>query len=313
MALNGTSILTTRAVANSMLYSLEQGLGETWFAPLIRRVTSDQPDGETHSWLGGVPGMSEQKGDPNFDKLMAPTFWVRNVPFVAGITVPRADWLFNRGGQIQARIDDMVPQALNHPGDLVMDLIASAESTNCYDGQYYFDTDHSEGSSGTQSNDLTYSAATGTTPTAAEMKAAILQALAAMWAFKDDKGNLCNINAKEFVVGAPAALYPTLLEAIGAIIYVGGSTSILNPNNQHFMLTPQILPRVTGDKVYLFRKRAPNMGSAFVHQILLPTEPEILGIESEYCKLHGKLLFKLAGTYNVGLGRWQDACLTTFT
>lgn len=313
MALNGTRILTERSVANSMLYTLDQGLGDMWFAPLVKRVESDQPNGETHAWLGGVPGMTERKGDPQFGKLAAPTFFIRNVPFQMGVTVSKEDWQFNRIGQIQARVNEMAGQALNHPGDLVMSLISAAESTNCYDGQYYFDTDHSEGLSGTQSNDLTYAAATGTTPTAAEMKAAILAALAAMWAFKDDKGNLCNINAREFTVAAPAALYPTLLEAIGAIVYVGGSTSILNPNNQHFTLVPQILPGVTGDKMYVFRRRAPNQGSAFVHQLLIPPEPIILGIDSEYCKQNGSLLFKIEGTYNVGYGRWQDACLTTFT
>lgn len=312
MAFTGTRTLTDRSILNSLLYKLDAGLGAAWYGGITRRVVSDQPNGETHGWLGGVPGMTERKGDPKFDKLQGNTFFIRNVPFHTGLLIPREDWLFQRFGQIDQRINDLVVPALNHPGELILSAIAAGESTNCYDGQYFFDTDHLEGASGTQSNDLTYAKA-GTNPTAAEVKAAILAAIAAMWAFKDDKGQYCNLGATRFMVGAPAALMPTVLEVLGVTTQVGGNTAILNANNAAFQLTPQILPSITGNKLYVFRQHEANMGSAFIHQVLIPSEPVALGIDSEHCKLTGNLLYKIEGTYNVGFGRWQDASLTTFT
>jgi hypothetical protein len=312
MSIRGTRVLTEAGVRGQMLYEMGAGMGNTWYAPIVRKVESTSPDGENHAWLGGVPGMTERTGDPRFSKLVAAKFMILNKPWQCGITVTKEDWLFDRAGLIRSRISDQTGVALGHPGNLVQTLITNGEATACYDGQYFFDTDHSEGDSGTQSNDLTYTTSTPSSPSVAEVKGAILNALSALWAFKDDKENLVNINAREFIVAAPAALYPKVLEAIGAIVYVGGSTSILNPNNAHFNLVPQIIPNVTGNKLYVFVKRGALMGSAFIMQVLIETEPVVLGLESEYCKLHGELLFKMEGTYNLGYGRWQDACLTTF-
>lgn len=312
MAINGVRKLTERGTLNTLLYTLEQGLGPTWYNPITRKVMSDSPNGETHGWIGGVPAMQQRKGDPQFAKMLAPTFYIPNIPFTTGITIPKEDWIKDRFGVVQAQIAGLSIPALEHPGELVISALLAAESTNCYDGQFFFDTDHSEGSSGTQDNDLTYAKA-GTLPTVAEMKAAILKAISAMWTFKDDKGRYCNLSAKRFMVGVSAANMMTLLELIGVTIQLGGTTGILNGNNEAFQIVPQLIPGAADTKVYVIRMREPDMGSAFVHQILLPSEPIVLGLESEYCKLNGNLLFQVQGTYNVGYGRWQDACLVTFT
>ena len=60
----------------------------------------------------------------------------------------------DKTGQIDIRIREQVQRAQAHWAKLLSDLIIAAESTVCYDGQYFFDTDHSEGDSGTQDNDL---------------------------------------------------------------------------------------------------------------------------------------------------------------
>lgn len=312
MPFTGARKLTERGVLAEMLYRLDVGLGLQWFGPLVFKIDSTDPNGETHNWLGGVPGMSERKGDPTFAKPRNAQFAIVHKPWQCGLLIPKEEWLFNKSGMIQKRTVDQVDVALGHPGELVQSLISSGEATACYDGQYFFDTDHSEGKSGTQSNDIT-TAKAGTTPTASEMKTAILNALAALWGFKDDQGNLVNVNAAEFTVGVPTALYPTLLEAIGLILVVGGNTNILNPNNTIFKIVPQMLPNVTGNKLYVARRREALMGSAFIYQVLMPSEPVILGIDSEYCKQTGNLLFKVEGTYNMGYGRWQDIVLVTFT
>ena len=43
-------------------------------------------------------------------------------------------------------------RTVSHWASLLSTLIVNGESATCYDEQYFFDTDHSEGESGTQSN-----------------------------------------------------------------------------------------------------------------------------------------------------------------
>lgn len=312
MPLTGTSKITERAVVATLLYDLSQGLGTMWHDPFTRIVQSNQPDGETHAWLGGISGMTERKGDPQFDKIAALTFFVRNVPFHMGIKVTREDWLYQKSGQIASRVNQMVPKALQHPGTLILSALANAESAPCVDGKYYFAADHVEGSSGTQSNALTVTKA-GTLPTVDELSKAINTGIAGLWALKDDKGEYCNLDARDFTVGAPVTLMPLLLQTLGITIRPGSSATVIDPNNGAYRLTPQILPGVTGNKIVLMVNRPGGMGSAFVQQILEAPQPYSLGLESEYCKLNNALLFGIKGTYNIAYGRWQDAMQVTFT
>lgn len=311
MAFKDIKNLTSRAVMAEMLYQMERQGPANWYAPFTFRAESNQPDGETHAWLGGFPGMTERKGDPQFGGLIAPEFFIKNVPFQAGVSIKKEHWLFQKLGLIEKRINEGVEVALDHPGLLIQQAIAAAESTNCYDGQFFFDTDHSEGSSGTQNNDITLAKA-GTLPTASEMQAAILKAIGQMLGFKDDKGNQVNMQARSFTVCAPTSLMGPLIQAIDQVLIGGGDSNVL-AQGKRFTLIPQLLPSWSGNKIAVFRNREPLMGSAFIHQILLNPEPVILDVNSEYCRLKGEILFKIEGTYNVGYGRWQDSCLVTFT
>src|SRR5690606_13285187 len=70
-------------------------------------------------------------------------------------------------------INVLAAEASYHPDELTISVMVAGETTGlCFDGQLFYDTDHAWGDSGTQSNDLTYAAATGTTPTSAEFRAA---------------------------------------------------------------------------------------------------------------------------------------------
>jgi hypothetical protein len=230
-----------------------------------------------------------------------------------GIKVKREDRLHQKSGQIAARVNQMVPKALQHPGMLILSALASAETTACVDGQYFFDTDHVEGKSGTQDNDLTYAKA-GTLPTVTEMAGAINTGIAGLWALKDDKGEYCNLDARDFTVGAPVALMPRLLETLGITVRPGTTgATLIDPNNGAYRVSPQIMPGVTGNKIVLLINRPGGMGSAFVQQILEAPQPYALGLESEHCQLNNELLFGIRGAYNVAYGRWQEACLVTFT
>ena len=200
-----------------------------------------------------------------------------------------------------------------HPGTRIQELIVAGESTPCYDGQNYFDTDHTEGDSGTQDNDLTRDIASDTAPTADEMVDSVLKCVQAIMGFKDDEGTELNMNTKDFLVCAPLAYMSPLLKALNAELIGGGNTNVMQGSRAGINFTGQLLPRVTGSKVYVFAQRASMMGSAFIWQVFNDVAPEVLGRTSEHCKLNDELLFLVKARYNLGYGRWQDACLMTHT
>jgi phage major head subunit gpT-like protein len=77
-------------------------------------------------------------------------------------------------------------RAAQHPDKLWFTALTA--NGTCYDAQSFFSASHSFGDSGTQSNDVTFAAATGTTPTVAEFRDAFRAAVADLLAFKDDRG-----------------------------------------------------------------------------------------------------------------------------
>jgi phage major head subunit gpT-like protein len=78
-----------------------------------------------------------------------------NKHYEATIEVQKKDARRDKTGQINARISEFADRAQTHWSSLLSTLLLNGAATVCYDGQYFFDTDHSEGSSGTQSNKIT--------------------------------------------------------------------------------------------------------------------------------------------------------------
>lgn len=310
MSLNGIKKLTTGGVLAHMLYQLEN-MGVSWFAPFTRRVTSVDPRSEEHAWLTGSATVTEKTGDNEFAEPAVAGQIVRNKNWNCGVRVPLNDWLANKADVVQGLIDEAVEKALAHPGLRVQELVVAGYNTNCYDGQYYFDNDHSEGSSGTQDNDITLAKA-GTLPTVAECKALILKACTQVMKFKDAKGDFVNMGAKDFTVVAPPDIFTSVAEACISPLIGGGDSNLL-ASGQLFMVKPQVLPGWSGNQLAVFRNRTPNRGSAFIHQIFTDPEPIILGPESERAKEKDEVLIKVRGTYQVAYGRWAEACLGTFT
>ena len=142
-----------------------------WVDPVSMLFTSDQAS-ETYAWLGQSPAMREWIGGREAKGFRENGITIANKKYEATLEIP-LDWMRrDKTGQIQVRIDEMAQRANAHWAKLLTALIEAGEAATlgtCYDGQYFFDTDHSEGDSGTQSNDISVDITTTTAPTAAEM------------------------------------------------------------------------------------------------------------------------------------------------
>lgn len=97
---------------------------------------------ETYGWLGQFPKLREWLGDRVIQNLSAHDYSVKNKPFELTIGVDRDEIEDDSYGVYTPVVREMGRAAKMHPDELVFALLAAGFATVCYDGQYFFDTDH---------------------------------------------------------------------------------------------------------------------------------------------------------------------------
>lgn len=108
----------------------------------LAMVTRSATREEDYGWLGQYNRLREWLGDKHLNGLVAHGFTIKNRPFENTITVPRDDIEDDRIGVLSSAFKMMGQDASLHPDELIFDLIRNGTTQPCYDGQYFFDTDH---------------------------------------------------------------------------------------------------------------------------------------------------------------------------
>lgn len=317
----GAQGLGSRAIIGKFFAALEEYTGASWI-PLISMLfdESDQ-ESETYKWLGKVPVMREWIGGRQAKGFRENGITIINKTFEATLEI-LVDWIRrDKTGQIQIRIDEMAQRAVGHWGKLLSTLITNGTGDTsglCYDGQYFFDDDHSEGDSGTQKNLLTATevpaldVTTATAPTATEAVDAILGVIAYMMTYKDDQGEPMNSEAKKFLVMTAPILWARLVKALVPSVTSGESNVMVTLKQQDFEVVIAANPRLTYTTQFAtFRVDAP--AKSFIRQ-----EEEGLTIGavaegSEYEFDENKHKYGIKAIRNVGYGYWQYASHSTLS
>lgn len=308
--------LSSRAIIGEFYATLEQDAGASWIAALSNLFQSDQ-DSETYKWLGMSPMMREWIGGRQAKGFRENGLTIVNKEFEATLEVLVKELRRDKTGQIMVRVREMAERTNAHWAKLLTTLIVAGESAVCYDGQYFFDTDHSEGDSGAQSNDITSNITTTTAPTAGEMETAILKSIEQILGLKDDQGEPMNENAREFAVMVPVPFMSATAAALGSQIIVDSSTSRSNTiltlgSIGGFTVRPIVNARLTWtEKFATFR--ADGQVKALIRQEEEPVSISAIAEGSELEFKENKHHYGVKATRNVGYGYWQRACLTTFT
>jgi phage major head subunit gpT-like protein len=95
--------------------------------------------------LGQFPSLREWIGPRVIKNLMAHGFSIKNRLFESTIAVDRVSIEDDRYSVLGPVLSEMGMAAGDHPNELVMSLLGAGFTTQCYDGQYFFDTDHPVG------------------------------------------------------------------------------------------------------------------------------------------------------------------------
>ncbi len=309
-----TSQLSSRAIIGRFYRTLETAALPVWVDGLSFRVDSNQ-ESEEYKWLGMTPALREWVGSRQAKGFRANGQIVRNRLFEGTLKISVDDMRRDKTGQIMVRVDELATRAQMHRAGLLTDLIVAGESANCYDGQFFFDTDHAEGSSGTQSNDLVFdisdnsTGGTATAPSAVTMQRGILSAVQAMYGFKDDQGEPMNETAQAFTVMVPPSFMGATAEAI-TLPLIGGGNSNLLAANPGFRLSMAVNPRLSWTTKFAVFREDGNV-KPFIHQVDFEPTMDAIAEGSELEFMHREHHYGVTASYNVAYGYWQHACLVT--
>lgn len=108
---------------------------------------------EDYAWLSQWPKLREWIGDRQIKSLAASRYQIPNKKFESSVGIPRDDIEDDSYGVFTPLFSEMGYAAATHPDELVFTLLAAGNTTDCYDGQYFFDVDHPVGA-GVVSNSL---------------------------------------------------------------------------------------------------------------------------------------------------------------
>ncbi|BDU72913.1 Mu-like prophage major head subunit gpT family protein [Mesoterricola silvestris] len=307
--------ITSRAIIGMILNALDQP-SNTWVDEISMFFNSTQ-ELEEYAWLGTSPVMREWVGERIAKGLAEEGFKIRNKTFEATLPVSVDDLRRDKTGQLMARIAQLAERAKDHDAKLLTTLIMAAENALCYDGQFFFDTDHVSGDSGVQDNDLTLNVGTPSAPTSADMESAILQATEKMLGYKDDQGEPINGSASKFLVMAPVNHLRAVAGALGTTVILEGGQSRTNMIQAvgslgGFTYGMSINPRLTNaDRLYLFR--ADGATKPFIRQLEEDTTVSAIAEGSEEEFKNNRHLYGVKRIGNVGYGLWTGSVLTTLT
>jgi len=123
-----------------------QGAPDPWYPRLAMTVPSSGRSID-YKFLLDFPGMREWIGDRLIKSLEGKNWEVINKDWESTIGVDRNDIEDDQLGLYNPIVAALAQEARFHPNQLIADLIIGGGAADCYDGSYFFATDHPVGES----------------------------------------------------------------------------------------------------------------------------------------------------------------------
>lgn len=314
----GAEVLSSRAIIGMFYNELEQDEGKSWVPELSMYFESDQ-ESETYPWLGMSPAMRQWIGGRNAKGLKDNKIIIINEEYEATLAILKKHLRRDKTGQIRVRIAELAQRANTHWMKLLSELMLVANATVCYDGQFFFDTDHSEGDSGTQDNDLSIDISaldcsvhgSTTDPSVEEIAICILRTIQKILGYKDNQGEPMNELASKFIVKVAPSLLGKATSAVANQFYASGTSNIIKPTGFDVRVVPNV--RLATQTTSFQTYRTDGKTKPFIRQEEEGIEMAVIaeGSELEFNeKMHH---YGISASRAVGLGYWQHGCMVTMT
>ena len=314
--------LSSRAIIGMFYERLEVAFNNSWLPLIGMQFNSDQ-ESETYNWLGQSPAMREWVGSRQAKGFIQNGFTVANKHFEATIEFLVRELRRDKTGQVRVRINELADRAVTHFASLVSTLIlngAGSTSGLCYDGQYFFDTDHADkGADYTTSQANTISVdisaepaqvhGTTTAPSPEEIGRSILKGITTIQSFKDDRGEPMNEFASGFLVMVPSSLSIAAADSLSNPRQAGPAVSGLTGLDIRVAANPRINSWTAAFAVF----RTDGNVKPFVLQEETGIQMKAKAEGSEFEFDNDAHQYGIDSWRNAAYGYWQHACLVTMT
>lgn len=138
-----------------MLFQGAYTQAPSMYARVAMEVPSTSAE-EHYGWLGAFPRFREWLGDRLLQSLKAYDYTIKNRKFELTIEVERDDIEDDKIGIYKPMFEMLGQESKTHPDELVFAALLAGFTNRCYDGQYFFDTNHpivlADGTTGVYSN-----------------------------------------------------------------------------------------------------------------------------------------------------------------
>lgn len=258
-----------------------------------------------YNWLSRFPKMREWIGDKVVKSLAAHGYTIVNKSFEATIAVKRDDIEDDVLGIYGPQTQEAGFSAKQLPDELDADLKNGAMTGLCYDGQYYYDTDHPVGDgTGATSSVANKITAVLSSATLALVEASYGALRHAIMGFKDDEGR-------------PLGLVPDLLEVPPAleghanIIATSDKLGDNSPNPYKGTCTVKVNPRLTSSTMYMLHVTSRPLKPFIYQERKAPVFVQQTSMESDDVFMRAEYKFGAEARANGGYGLWQLSAAST--
>lgn len=141
MAVVTPALLTSLRTGMSKIFRDSLRATPTHWANVATLVPSTTAS-NTYGWLGQFPKLREWVGARVVKDMAASGYSVTNKLYEGTVGIARTDIEDDNIGIYTPMMQEVGRATANHPDELVFALLAAGHSTACFDGQFFFDTDH---------------------------------------------------------------------------------------------------------------------------------------------------------------------------
>lgn len=249
-----------------------------------------------YAWLDNFPAMRKWIGDKQVKALAAHNYTIVNDDYEATIEVDRNDIEDDNLGIYGPQAQMAGFSAKQLPDEIVVALYNLGFTSKCFDGQYFFDTDHPVAGASVSNKGT----AALTIATLAAATASYGAARTAMKLFKDDEGRALNITPNVLLVG-PA------LEDIARVLLTNERLEDGKQNPYKGTAELVVDARITSATAWFLLDTTKPVRPAILQKRKAPVFVQQIGEEAENVFMRKKFRFGAEARMAGGYGFWQMA------
>lgn len=140
MLINGANLEALR-LGFSTAFAAGQGQSASQYQAITTVVPASTKE-QKYAWLGKVPNVREWLGPRSVQNLMSSDYSIKEKALELTLAVDRDDIETDNIGIYGPLFTQMGMSTGSKKDLMVFAQLAAGFTTNCYDGQYFFDTDH---------------------------------------------------------------------------------------------------------------------------------------------------------------------------